>query len=44
MEKEYLEAITKVIDLDVELDLLDGATFMDLTNIQAELQKKLGGE
>ena len=37
MEKEYLEAITKVIDLDVELDLLDGSTFMDLTNIQAEL-------
>ena len=44
MEKEYLEAITKVIDLDVELDLLDGSTFMDLTNIQAELQRKLGGE
>tara|TARA_A100001515_G_scaffold37505_2_gene29515 strand:+ start:904 stop:1038 length:135 start_codon:yes stop_codon:yes gene_type:complete len=44
MEKEYLEAITKVIDLDVELDLLDGSTFVELQNIQAKLQRELGGE
>ena len=43
MEKEYLEAITKVIDLDVELDLLDGSTFVELQNIQARLQRRLGG-
>ena len=44
MEKEYLEAITKVIDLDVELDLLDGSTFVELQNIQAKLQRELGSE
>tara|TARA_R100000655_G_scaffold3735_1_gene12608 strand:- start:9 stop:143 length:135 start_codon:yes stop_codon:yes gene_type:complete len=44
MEKKYLEAITKVIDLDVELDLLDGSTFVELQNIQATLQRRLGGE
>ena len=43
MEKEYLEAITKVIDLDVELDLLDGTTFVRLQNIQAKLQRELEG-
>jgi len=43
MEQEYLDAITKVIDLDIELDLLDGDSFFKLQDIQAQLQRKLGG-
>jgi len=41
LEKEYLEAITQVIDLDIELDLLDGDTFFKLQDIQAQLQRKV---
>jgi len=42
--QEYLDAITQVIDLDIELDLLDGDTFFKLQDIQAQLQRKLGGK
>ena len=39
-EKKMLEAITKVIDLEEGLDLLDGETFMKLVRIKEELQTK----
>jgi len=41
MEKKYLELITELIDLDIELDLLDGDTFFNLQDIQAQLQRKV---
>lgn len=41
MEKKYLELITELIDLDIELDLLDGDTFFKLQDIQAQLQRKV---
>ena len=34
---EMLKAIIKVIDLDDELDLLDGDTFMKLVSVKDEL-------
>ena len=37
---EMLEAITKVLDLDDELDLLDGDTFMKLVSVKDELIAK----
>jgi len=42
MEQEYLDAITQVIDLDIELHLLDVDTFFKLQDIQAQLKRKLG--
>nr|BAR14777.1 hypothetical protein [uncultured Mediterranean phage uvMED] len=39
-ETKMLEAITKVIDLDEGLDLLDGETFMKLVQVKEELQTK----
>ena len=39
-ETKMLEAITKVIDLDEGLDLLDGETFTKLVQVKEELQTK----
>ncbi len=38
MQKDYLELLTKLIDLDIELDLLDGETFFKLQDLQTNLE------
>jgi|TARA_R100001460_G_scaffold7968_3_gene19992 hypothetical protein len=42
MEKEMLKAITKLLDIDTELDILKGETFMYLTEVMEQLERKVG--
>ena len=41
MKKEMLKAITKLLDLDAELDILKGETYMYLTEIMEELEEEI---
>ena len=42
MEKEMIKVISKLLDIDTELDILKGETFMYLTEVMEQLESKVG--